>query len=395
MFFKEDNEVITRVGPGTPLGELFRRYWVPALLSEEIPEPDCAPVRVRLLGEDLVAFRDSQGRVGLLDESCSHRRVSLFYGRNEECGLRCVYHGWKYDIEGNVLETPAEPPGSNLKEKVNHTAYPCQEAAGIVFAYLGPKDKMPLLPKYDWLTVPPAQVKPFKYRLECNYLQSLEGDCDPSHLTFLHRGNLGIGSSYDVVPVSYNVEQTRFGLRYTVLKRFPSGKEFTRVTNFVFPFIGCVEVGYVDGFQVIYQTPADDHHTNRYNLRFRKNEPLSVEEMRKLSEEVGADYALVQNKQNDYLLDREKQKHVNFTGLDGFVTQDACMTESMGPILDRTKERLGVGDSCIVALRICLLKTVSALQNGVEPPGLAWNAEENSFPDIYCADTNRSLRAAG
>jgi phenylpropionate dioxygenase-like ring-hydroxylating dioxygenase large terminal subunit len=394
MFSKEDNEALTRVGPATPLGELFRRYWVPALLSEEVSAPDCTPVRVRLLGEDLIAFRDSQGRVGLLDEHCSHRRVSLFYGRNEECGLRCVYHGWKYDIEGNVLETPAEPPGSSLKDRVRHTAYPCKEASGIVFAYLGPKDKMPLFPNYDWLTVPPTHVKPFKYRLECNYLQSLEGDCDPSHLTFLHRGNPGISSSYDVVPASYNVEQTRFGLRYTVNKRSASGKDFIRVTNFVLPFIGCVEIGYADGFQVIYQTPVDDHHTHRYNLRFKKSEPLSDEETRKLSEEVGQDYLLIQNKQNDYMIDREKQKHINFTGLDGFVTQDACMTESMGSILDRTRERLGVGDSCIVALRIFMLKTVKALQNGVEPPGLVMNAEENSFSDIYCKDTNRSFTAA-
>lgn len=395
MFSREDNELITRVGPGTPLGNLFRRYWVPALLSEELPEPDCPPVRVRLLGEELVAFRDSKGRVGLLDEYCAHRRVSLFFGRNEECGLRCVYHGWKYDIEGTVLETPSEPPGSDLKQKVRQTAYPCKEAAGIVFTYMGAKEKMPLLPNYDWLTVPSTHVKALKYRLECNYLQCLEGDCDPGHLTFLHRGNPGISSSYDVVPLAYNIEQTRFGLKNTVTKRLPSGKEFIRITNFVLPFIACVEIGYPDGYQVIYQTAADDHHTNRYNLRFRKTEPVSQEEMRKLREEIRPDYLLLQNKHNNYLLDREKQQKVNFTGLDGFVTQDACMTESMGPIIDRTKERLGVVDSYIVAMRIYLLKTVRAFQNGVEPPGLVQNPEENSFPDIDCEDTNRGLRAAG
>src|SRR6266540_2710422 len=154
MLSREENELLTRVGPGTPMGELMRRYWLPALLSEEIPGADCAPVRVRLLGEDVVAFRDSQGRIGLLAEHCSHRGTSLFYGRNEECGLRCIYHGWKYDVEGNVLETPAEPPGSNLKNKVRHTAYPCREAAGVVFAYIGPKQRMPLFPNYEWLTVP-------------------------------------------------------------------------------------------------------------------------------------------------------------------------------------------------------------------------------------------------
>lgn len=176
MLSREENELLTRVGPGTPMGKLMRQYWIPALLSQEIPAPDCPPVRVRLLGEDLVAFRDSQGRIGLLDEYCSHRNASLFYGRNEECGLRCIYHGWKYDTEGNVLETPAEPPGSNLKHKVHHTAYPCMEACGVVFTYMGPKEKKPLLPNYPWLTVPPDFVEvTTKFFNECNYLQALEG----------------------------------------------------------------------------------------------------------------------------------------------------------------------------------------------------------------------------
>ena len=149
MLPREDNDLLTQVGPEKPLGKLMRHYWLPALLSEEIPEPDCPPVRVRLLGENLVAFRDSQGRVGLLDEHCAHRGTSLFFGRNEECGLRCIYHGWKYAVDGTVLETPAEPPGSTLKDKVRHTAYPCKEAAGIVWSYLGPTDKLPLLPNYE------------------------------------------------------------------------------------------------------------------------------------------------------------------------------------------------------------------------------------------------------
>src|SRR5918999_5938738 len=151
MFSREENEFLTRVGPGTPIGTLMRRYWIPALLSEEISLPDCAPVRVRLLDEDLVAFRDSRGRVGLLDEHCSHRGTSLFFGRNEECGLRCIYHGWKYDVEGNVLETPAEPSGSQLKNKVHHTAYPCVEAGGGVFTYMGGEEENPLFPNYAWV----------------------------------------------------------------------------------------------------------------------------------------------------------------------------------------------------------------------------------------------------
>lgn len=190
MLSREENELLTRVGPGTPMGAMLRRYWIPALLSEEIPLPDCPPVRVRLLDEDLLAFRDSKGRIGLLDEYCSHRRSSLFYGRNEECGLRCVYHGWKYDIEGNVLETPAEPPDSHLKHKVHHTAYSCREASGVIFTYMGSKDKMPLFPNFDWLMVPPDHVVVDKFFIECNYLQSLEGDCDNVHAAYLHRGTL-------------------------------------------------------------------------------------------------------------------------------------------------------------------------------------------------------------
>src|SRR5437870_5284260 len=193
MLSREENDLLTRTGSGTPMGEMIRRYWIPALLSEEIPSPDCPPVRVRLMEENLVAFRDSQGRVGLLDEFCSHRGASLFYGRNEECGLRCIYHGWKYDVQGNVLETPAEPGDSQLRHKVHHNAYPCHEAAGVVFAYLGPKDKVPLFPNYPWLIVPRDHVIVTKFFLECSYFQALEGDCDTSHTAFLHRGNRGGG----------------------------------------------------------------------------------------------------------------------------------------------------------------------------------------------------------
>src|SRR6266545_547764 len=153
MLSREENEILTRVGASTPMGELIRRYWIPALLSEEIPAPDCPPIRVRLLGEDLVAFRDSQGRVGLLGEHCAHRRASLFFGRNEECGLRCVYHGWKYDVEGTLLETPAESPRTTLKQRVHQKAYPCVERSGAVFAYMGAAATPPPFPAFEWLTV--------------------------------------------------------------------------------------------------------------------------------------------------------------------------------------------------------------------------------------------------
>src|SRR6266498_2961082 len=173
MLSREENELLTQVHAGTPLGRLLRRYWIPALLSEEIPVPDCPPVRVRLLGEDLVAFRDTQGKIGLLDEHCSHRGTSLFYGRNEECGLRCIYHGWKYDVEGNVLDTPAEPAGSRFKEKLHHTAYPTHETANMIFVYMGPKEKQPEFPSYEWALADPESITVTKSLQDCNYLQGV------------------------------------------------------------------------------------------------------------------------------------------------------------------------------------------------------------------------------
>ena len=159
MLSKEENELLCRVGPGTPMGDVFRRYWLPAIRSVDLSEPDCPPVRVRLLGEDLVAFRDSNGRVGLLGEQCAHRRASLFFGRNEECGLRCIYHGWKYDVEGNILDTPAEPAQSMIKHHVKHTAYPTHEVNGMIYTYMGPKAEQPLIPELPWFTLPEGQVK--------------------------------------------------------------------------------------------------------------------------------------------------------------------------------------------------------------------------------------------
>ena len=187
MLPKDKNELLTRVGPETPMGETLRRYWVPALLAEELPESDCPPVRVKLLGENLVAFRDTNSRVGLLDEFCAHRRASLFLGRNEECGLRCIYHGWKYDGEGNCVEMPNEPPESNFKDKIHLKAYPAVEMGGVVWAYLGPEERKPQLPTFDWTVVSESHRYVSKTWQECNWLQALEGGGDITHVTDLHR----------------------------------------------------------------------------------------------------------------------------------------------------------------------------------------------------------------
>ena len=243
MLSKEDNELLTQVSPGTPMGHLIRRYWVPALLSEEVPQPDCPPVRVRMLGEELVAFRDSEGRIGLLGERCAHRGTSLFYGRNEDCGLRCIYHGWKYGVDGHVLDMPAEPGDSDFRQKLHHTAYPTHEAGGVIYAYLGPRDKMPLFPNYEWTQVPLDQTYVTKSLLECNYLQGLEGECDSSHLSFLHRAftnerNQPLYKS-DTSPV-YETEETDFGVRLIATRNSADNQHYVRFSAFVMPVYGCV-----------------------------------------------------------------------------------------------------------------------------------------------------------
>jgi phenylpropionate dioxygenase-like ring-hydroxylating dioxygenase large terminal subunit len=228
MLSKELNALLTQTGPGTPMGELMRRYWLPALLSEEIPEPDSPPAQVRMLGEELVAFRDSQGRIGLLEDHCLHRGTSLSYGRNEDSGLRCVYHGWKFDVRGCVVDTPAEPAGSRFKEKLHHRAYPTHEVAGVVFAYLGPSDRVPLFPNYSWTELPTEYTYVTKCLLECSYLQGLEGECDSAHLGFCHADLTAEGRrapyAVDVAP-RYEVEETDFGLRFIALRHAGPGKK--------------------------------------------------------------------------------------------------------------------------------------------------------------------------
>ena len=392
MLSREENELLTRVHADRPMGRLFRRYWIPALLSEEIPEPDCPPVRVRLLGEDLIAFRDSQARIGLVGEHCAHRGTSLFYGRNEECGLRCIYHGWKYDIEGNVLETPAEPAGSQLKNKVRHTAYSCVEAGGMVFAYLGPREQKPLFPTYAWLGVPQNQIYIAKSLLECNYLQALDGDCDSSHLSFLHKiskpdGRHGFLRYEDQSP-DFEIDQMEFGFRVAAIRKIAPDKRYVRLSQFVMPFIGCVPVGRevdgkLDGFKAVYQVPADDHHTWRYDFFFKWSKPMTKDDSSK-RDFVGADYRKLRNLSNNYLQDRQMQKTVNFTGIEEFLNQDACATESMGPIVDRTKEHLGASDSYVIQVRRFLLKAVKDLQAGKQPAGLVYDAAQADFARIRC-----------
>ncbi|HEV8343844.1 MAG TPA: Rieske 2Fe-2S domain-containing protein [Candidatus Binatia bacterium] len=390
MLSKEENELLTKTGPGTPMGELLRRYWMPALLSEEIPAPDCPPVRVRLLGEDLVAFRDSQGKIGLLDEHCSHRGTSLFYGRNEECGLRCIYHGWKYDVEGNVLETPAEPPGSTLKHKVHHKAYPCREIAGMIFTYMGPKEKMPIFPELEWLRLPKGQTFVIKAFQECNYLQGLEGDCDSAHLSYLHSTNYDLYRQSDSSPTLI-AEETEFGVRMVAIRKAGPEANYVRVTNFIMPSTGHVSA---KSNRVHYWGPIDDTHSWKYSFCFSVAGAISEEEKLSLKTEVGPDYRKIRNPHNNYIQDRQKQGSESYTGVEGFLAQDSCVTESMGPICNRTREHLGRSDVSVIAVRRFLLNAVLSLQAGKEPPCLA-REQESSWRPVSVGTvlpSNRSWR---
>jgi phthalate 4,5-dioxygenase len=243
MLRGEDNEDICRVGRGTPMGTLMRQYWVPAMLSSELPRPDCPPVRVLLLGEKLIAFRDSQGRVGLLGNHCPHRGASFFYARNEECRLRCVYHGWKFDVTGRCTDMPSKPPDSNFKDKVRATAYPCEERGGIVWTYMGPREAPPPLPDLEASRLPGSRA--IAYSRDCNWLQGLEGDIDTAHIGFLHFGS---DSPDDEMPGTfryytlkdraprYAVLDTSYGTMYGAYRPAGPGQCYSRIAQFLFPF---------------------------------------------------------------------------------------------------------------------------------------------------------------
>ncbi len=390
MFSREENELLTRVGPGTPMGELMRRYWIPALLSEEVPVPDCPPVKVRLLGEGLVAFRDSKGRVGLLDEHCSHRGSSLFYGRNEECGLRCIYHGWKYDVEGNVLETPAEPSDSDFKNKIHHPTYPCREVAGIIFTYMGPKEKLPLFPEYEWVKLSADRTHVVKFYLECNYLQGLEGDFDSSHTSFLHCNNLKdlARLNRDGAP-TLEAEETSYGMLAISIRKLGPEQNYLRLSPFIMPAFSIVPGPATAKFEETdirafrFWIPIDDTSTWFYILSMRDT-PFTSEEKTSARSWVDSIYRRIRNAGNTYLQDRELQKTVSYTGIKAVIPaeQDGCATESMGPIYDRTKEHLGYSDKTIIALRRLLLKAVKTVQEGRESPHVIKDAESNHFSHL-------------
>ena len=393
MLTRDDNDTLTRTGQGTLMGEVIRRYWVPALLANELPEPDSAPVRVRLLGEQLVAFRDTQGRVGLLDEICPHRRTSLFFGRNEESGLRCVYHGWKFDVAGNCLDMMNEPPDSDYPAKIKTTSYPVVEMGNLIWAYLGPAEKKPPLPKFEWTQVPEDHRLVTKNWQECNWLQGLEGGIDTAHAPILHRrisentNRPGISINTDLIKSEapeLDIDRTDYGYRYAGIRSLGDRGNLIRSYHYVMPFHQLRALQFGSQGQGTRQlvaghiwVPMDDENCMVYNWVYNfGGEPLTDvdrdEEVRlgRGPGEVLPDFRTKRNRSNDWMIDREVQKNETFTGIEGINTQDQAIQESMGRILDRSKENLAASDMAIVIARRMLLGAASTVSDGGDPPGV-------------------------
>jgi phthalate 4,5-dioxygenase oxygenase subunit len=382
MLSEADNRRLTQVGPGTPMGNLFRRHWIPAVLSEELPESDGPPVRVRLLGEDLIAFRDTTGTVGLVSAFCPHRRAPLFFGRNEDCGLRCVYHGWKFDRDGNCVDMPSEPPDSLFKTKVKLDAYPTWEGGDIVWAYLGPAEHQPPAPGHELVRTPVTHRYVGKTFQDCNYLQALEGGIDPTHATIMHNMQIGDRSflgDFDTLVAAMDIEVTGYGFTYAGIRRH-ADFDWIRAYHWILPSyhmrgqLGGLfhRPGQQHTINGHIWVPQDDTHTWVYSFMYSADpaEPITrkagfdAETFMGRGANLGPGYRPKKNRSNDYLIDRQVQKTTTFTGIDGINTQDFALQEGMGPILDRSREHVGSTDRAIILLRQILLDQLDALETG-------------------------------
>ncbi len=374
MLSKADNELLTRVGAGTPMGELMRRYWIAAAFSDAISKPDSPPLRVRLMGENLVLFRDSKGRIGLLDERCPHRTASLFYGRNEESGLRCVYHGLKFDVTGACVDLPCVLGNvETAKNSIRVKAYPCIERGDVVWTYMGPPELKPEFPELEWTQIPKAQRYVTRHVQECNWLQGLEGGFDATHLTFLHGGD--VEKSRKVVPSYYEVLPTDFGFVVGTGRDMGTGSIMWNVNVMLMPFHKIIS-SIPHGAHV--WVPIDDETTMLYSVDFHPSRPLTEDDLQRSkdgrgihTENIpGTDHTL-RTRANDYLIDRALQASgASYTGMKGLGTQDCAIQESMGPIADRTAEHLLASDAAIVKIRRLLLQTLRDHAAGKPLPGM-------------------------
>jgi phthalate 4,5-dioxygenase oxygenase subunit len=391
MLTAEENNLLCRVEGAAPMGQVFRRHWLPACMIEEVAEADGTPIHIRLLGEDLVVFRDSEGRVGVLDEHCPHRRASLAMGRNEEGGLRCLYHGWKMDVHGNVLEMASEPASSALCAKVKHKAYPTREWGGFVWAYMGPADDMTEFEPPAFAPTERTQVSIVKVQVRCNWAQILEGAIDSAHSSSLHStdmppqrvdgakatGNVWPRPSTDKAP-RLQAQQTSFGFRYAAIRRPIANSathDYIRTTLFVAPYTVLIPPNNMYNLAILH-VPQDDTHTYFYFVAWNEADKPGIdpEAWRKfcgaqVGVDVDAKFRNLRTRDNDYLQDRKGMKLGDFTGIRGIPMQDMAMWETMGPIADRSAERLGASDLAIVEFRRIMVEAARAFAAGAPAIG--------------------------
>ncbi len=411
MFTRAENDAMTLTSPGTPGGRLMRQYWQPVALASDLPA-NGAPLPLTVMSEELVLFRDEQGRLGLMPINCPHRGADLSYGRVEGGGLRCIYHGWVFDVNGQCLEQPAEPRGKQFCHHVKHVAYPCREAGGMIFAYLG-DGAPPLFPEHEVLRAKPEQIHIWKFREQCNYLQGLEGDIDPFHLNFLHKALSSehartapgtVDEFYDFYANGtprMEIDRMDFGLRIFTIREL-SERAYLRVTNYVGPNLAIVAgpTG-EDGYTALWHVPVSDSVHIKYMVNYKRSGPINSEMLRKVYELhviPGTDLQNRRTKENRYLQDREEMKDKWFAGLGpSFSVHDNFVTESMGPIYDRSKERLGYSDMAVVAARRFILAAIADMEAGKEPQGRIHDPQAARMDDIvvrsYIVDDKNNYKA--
>jgi phthalate 4,5-dioxygenase oxygenase subunit len=387
MLTRDQNELLCRVEGNAPMGGIMRRHWLPVCLSEEVAEKDGAPVKSRLVGEDLVVFRDSNGKLGVLDEHCPHRGASLVFGRNEECGLRCLYHGWKFDVDGNILEMSSEPDGSALKGSLKQRSFPAREAGGFVWAWLGPKEEMREFEPPAWAPQPGIKYAIVKMHVACNWAQVLEGSIDSAHSSSLHSTNMPAtenvyGStatdeawyrpSNDKAP-KLQFEPTSYGFRYAALRKpikNPETDQYVRTTLFIAPFTVLIPPNNQYNLAQML-VPIDDVNTMFYWIAWHPDpkKGITQEAWRKfcaatVGVDLNADYTKKRNLANMFLQDRAAMKRGDFTGIVGIPAQDMAMWESMGPIADRSRDHPGSSDVAVVQFRRMMVAAAKKFQEG-------------------------------
>jgi phthalate 4,5-dioxygenase len=376
MVTAAENELLTNVDPGSPMHRLWKRYWIPAIRPQRLVA-DGRPERVRLLGENYVAFRVSDGRIGFFAENCPHRRASLTLARNEDCALRCLYHGWKIDVSGTVVETPNER-NPEFRKSVVVRRFPTREAGGVVWVYLG-EGEAPRFPETCFTVLPAEQVWARAAIVGSNWLQGLEGTVDPSHVAILHRNITQSGqaiSTVDLLPTALDprieVEPRPYGMSVASLRDLPNGRQYVRIGEWIAPGIALIPYGPDEPQQCIIAVPVDTHHTLQWNIFFHYTRPMTAAEREFMRYGTGLDDDDIYRAPTDkpyWGQDRGAMKNGSFSGLSGVIVEDFAIAESMGPVTDRSNEYLCPADISVVRLRRQLLDGLKTVAVGGPAPG--------------------------